>query len=62
MCAGERRPVLRACVEHRGHKVVVFVLDNLDIFAAKAKQTVLYYLLDSMQIAETQVCPPDLTL
>ena len=43
------------CVRRRGHKVVVFVLDDLDMFAAKAKQTVLYYLLDSMQIAETQV-------
>lgn len=37
------------------------MLDNLDMFAAKAKQTVLYYLLDSMQIPETQVRIASLT-
>lgn len=50
-------PAPRASLRRRGHKVVVFVLDDFDMFAAKAKQTVLYYLLDSMQAPETQVRP-----
>jgi len=39
----------------RGHKVVVFVLDEFDLFAKKAKQTTLYNLLDAMQSADMQV-------
>ena len=39
----------------RGHKVVVFVLDEFDLFAKKAKQTTLYNLLDAMQNADMQV-------
>lgn len=39
----------------RGHKVVVFVLDEFDLFAKKAKQTTLYNLLDAMQTADMQV-------
>ncbi|DBA93777.1 hypothetical protein WJX82_005642 [Trebouxia sp. C0006] len=38
----------------RGHKVVVFVLDEFDLFAKKAKQTTLYNLLDAMQTADMQ--------
>ena len=39
----------------RGHKVVVFVLDEFDLFAKKPKQTTLYNLLDAMQSAGMQV-------
>lgn len=39
----------------RGHKVVIFVLDEFDLFARKAKQTALYNLLDSVQTAGVQV-------
>ena len=39
----------------RGHKIVVFVLDEFDLFAKKAKQTTLYNLLDAMQSAGMQV-------
>lgn len=39
----------------RGHKVVVFVLDEFDLFAKKAKQTTLYNLLDALQSAGMQV-------
>lgn len=39
----------------RGHKVVVFVLDDFDLFATKAKQTTLYNLLDALQSAGMQV-------
>lgn len=39
----------------RGHKVVVFVLDDFDLFAKKAKQTTLYNLLDALQSAGMQV-------
>lgn len=43
------------CELGRGHKVVVFVLDEFDLFAKKAKQTTLYNLLDAMQSADMQV-------
>ena len=39
----------------QGHKVVVFVLDEFDLFAKKAKQTTLYNLLDALQSAGMQV-------
>ena len=39
----------------RSHKVVIFVLDELDVFARKPKQTLLYNLLDAMQAADMQV-------
>lgn len=39
----------------RGHKVVVFVLDDFDLFAKRAKQTTLYNLLDALQSAGMQV-------
>ena len=39
----------------KGHKVVIFVLDELDLFARKAKQTTLYNLLDAVQTAGMQV-------
>ena len=43
----------------RGHKVAIFVLDEFDLFAKKAKQTTLYNLLDAMQSAGMQViCMP----
>ena len=38
----------------RGHKMVVFVLNDFDMFAAKARQTVLYNLLDCMQAPDIQ--------
>ena len=38
--------------------MVVFVLDDFDMFASAAKQTVLYNLLDSMQAPGTQVMHP----
>lgn len=38
----------------RGHKVVVFVLDDFDLFAKRAKQTTLYNLLDALQSAGMQ--------
>ncbi len=47
------REVLRELGQ--GHKVVVFVLDEFDLFAKKAKQTALYNLLDAMQSADMQV-------
>ena len=39
----------------RGHKVVIFVLDEFDLFARKPKQTLLYNLLDAMQASDMQV-------
>ena len=39
----------------KGHKVAIFVLDEFDLFAKKAKQTTLYNLLDAMQSAGMQV-------
>ena len=39
----------------RGHKVVVFVLDEFDLFARKPRQTLLYNLLDAMQASDMQV-------
>ena len=36
-------------------KSVVFVLEELDLFAAKARQTLLYNLLDALQAADIQV-------
>lgn len=39
----------------RGHKVAVFVLDEFDLFAKRAKQTTLYNLLDALQSAGMQV-------
>lgn len=39
----------------RGHHVVIFVLDEFDLFARKAKQTTLYNLLDAVQTAGVQV-------
>jgi hypothetical protein len=47
---------LRSEVACRGHKVVVFVLDEFDLFARKPRQTLLYNLLDAMQAADMQVC------
>lgn len=38
-----------------GHHVVIFVLDEFDLFARKAKQTTLYNLLDAVQTAGVQV-------
>ena len=38
----------------RGMKSVVFVLDELDLFAQKARQTLLYNLLDALQAADMQ--------
>ncbi|KAK9808720.1 hypothetical protein WJX72_002488 [[Myrmecia] bisecta] len=38
----------------RAHKVVVFVLDEFDMFTKRAKQTLLYNLLDAMQQADMQ--------
>ena len=35
--------------------MVVFLLEDFDLFAAKAKQVVLYSLLDSLHAPETQV-------
>ncbi len=34
--------------------MAVFVLDDFDVFAAKARQTVLYNLLDCMQAPDIQ--------
>ena len=39
----------------RGMKAVVFVLDEMDLFAGKARQTLLYNLLDALQAADMQV-------
>lgn len=39
----------------RAGKVVVFVLDEFDLFGRRAKQTALYNLLDAMQAADMQV-------
>lgn len=39
----------------RGHKSVVFVLDEFDLFAKPLKQTVLYNLLDALQASNIQV-------
>lgn len=39
----------------RGHKSVVFVLDEFDLFAKPVKQTVLYNLLDALQVSNIQV-------
>ena len=33
----------------------MFILDELDLFAAKARQTLLYNLLDALQAADMQV-------
>ena len=41
----------------RGHKSVVFVLDEFDLFAKPVKQTVLYNLLDALQASNIQVWP-----
>lgn len=35
--------------------MVVFVLDEFDLFARKAKQAVLYNLLDTVQATDMQV-------
>ena len=48
-------PGLMLTLVCRSHKVVIFVLDELDIFARKPKQTLLYNLLDAMQAADMQV-------
>ena len=50
------------CELGRGHKVVVFVLDEFDLFAKKAKQTTLYNLLDAMQSADIQVLCVDMLI
>ena len=47
--------VLKECDICRSHKVVIFLLDELDIFARKPRQTLLYNLLDAMQTADMQV-------
>lgn len=47
--------LLKRTRAHRGMKAVVFVLDELDLFAAKARQTLLYNLLDALQAADMQV-------
>ena len=39
----------------RGSKAVLFVLDQFDRFAGRAKQAVLYTLLDSLQTSNMQV-------
>ena len=39
----------------RGHKTVVFILDEFDLFAKPFKQTVLYNLLDALQTSSVQV-------
>lgn len=44
------------CGSCRGHKSVVFVLDEFDLFAKPVKQTVLYNLLDALQASNIQVC------
>jgi len=38
----------------RAHKVAVFVLDDFDLFARRAKQTLLYCLLDALQTSGVQ--------
>jgi origin recognition complex subunit 4 len=38
----------------RAHKVAVFVLDDFDLFAKRAKQTLLYCLLDALQTSGVQ--------
>ena len=46
----------------RGHKTVVFILDEFDLFAKPFKQTVLYNLLDALQASSVQASLlPDLT-
>ena len=42
----------------RGHKTVVFILDEFDMFAKPFKQTVLYNLLDALQASSVQASPP----
>lgn len=39
----------------RAHKCVVFALDSFDLFARRAKQAVLYNLLDALQTSGVQV-------
>eukprot|EP00891_Asterochloris_glomerata_P008225 jgi/Astpho2/8225/fgenesh1_pg.00122_%23_9_t len=45
----------------RAGKVVVFVLDEFDLFGRRAKQTALYNLLDAMQAADMQAAVVGLT-
>lgn len=44
-------------LHRRGHKTVVFILDEFDLFAKPFKQTVLYNLLDALQTSSVQVGP-----
>ena len=40
--------------ELKGHRACIFVLDEFDAFATRAKQTLLYNLLDAMQTSNVQ--------
>lgn len=44
----------------RGHKAVVFVLDELDAFARRPKQALLYSLLDALHRSDMQARLPAL--
>lgn len=54
----------RARAPRRGHKAVVFVLDELDAFARRPKQALLYTLLDALHRSDMQAraAPPSLAL
>lgn len=54
----QRSRVSWLCGNCRGHKSVVFVLDEFDLFAKPVKQTVLYNLLDALQATNIQVSTP----
>lgn len=45
----------RAWFGIRGHKAVVFALDEFDAFARPQRQTLLYSLLDALQACQVQV-------
>ena len=51
--------MLREC--QGAEKTVLFVVDEFDAFASRAKQTLLYNLLDSMQNAQVRACVVGLT-
>ena len=55
---GENLAFLPAALEDcaAAHRGVVFVLDELDVFCARNKQTLLYNLLDMLQSSRAQAC------
>lgn len=55
---GENLAFLPAALEDcaAAHRGVIFVLDELDVFCQRAKQTLLYNLLDVLQSSRAQAC------